>query len=111
MSYPSHINYKRSNRNNAALRLFYNGFDYVVAESKELAATHIAIYFGEDTPEVQRGDDLSRWSEVPAHEEIPLLTAEGFRVGIRTPMATTTVRTAGFWVDAYGEGYLASSHE
>lgn len=93
------------------LRLFFNGFDYVVAEDPGGAASLTAIHFGENTPEALRGDILSQWKEFPRWESLPLLMVDGIIVGQVTPMAETVSHSANFWIEQFGIGYLASARE
>ncbi len=104
-------NYRKPAHGTEKLKLFFNGFEYVIAESPAAAAALIAIHFGERTLEASRGDDLKLWEELECWELLDLLMWEGIIVGRNTFGATSVDRSVQAWIEFFGVGYLASTDE
>lgn len=93
-------------------RLWFNGYDYVVALSAEDASALVALHFGEGAPEAERGDRLGDW-HILSHDEAVLMYMVGshiapFRI---VKSAEVMIRPAGYWAESFGIGYLASVKE
>ncbi len=89
-----------------ALALWHNGDDYVVASSAAEAARQLTLHTGDEPSSAS-----AHWEVVPPNVAITLWCVEGEVASHEAPGGVRVTRSAAYWIESQGAGYLASESE